>query len=254
MKRYLAPIVVVAVVATACGDGDTSTPATSAVAAAPTSTTGTTPAQTTMAVPSEASITTADGLTLEATVYPGGSAWVVLAHMRPADRTSWAGLAGLFHGAGYSVLAYNNRGYGGSEGDREAYSLQIDANAALEHARASGAESLVFGGASMNGATAMTLGASNDFAAIFVLSAVASFPSVPDAAAFLPEVTEPILFVAAGDDGNAVGDAEAFFAVAPDPHRIVLESGGHGTNMLSADPELGGRIVEWVNERLAISD
>ncbi len=249
--RLLMTAIALSITAAACGDSGapatTTTPATAPTTSEPA-------VATTQQAIADVEITTADGLTLEATEYPGGATWVVLAHMRPADKDSWASLASLFQDAGYSVLAYNNRGYGDSEGEREAFQLLTDASAALGHARSRGATGLVFGGASMNGAAAMALAAAEDFAAVFALSAVPAFPSVLDAAASLPSVAEPILFVAAGDDGSAVADADAFSAAAPDSHRITLEAGGHGTDMLNAEPGLGEQIVAWVTERLATSD
>jgi pimeloyl-ACP methyl ester carboxylesterase len=235
----------------ACGDDTGSTSvtqveATSAPQTAATTTTSASEETIQSSDPTEVSITTTDGLALDATLYPGGGTWVVLAHMLPADKTSWIDLASRFQAEGYSVLAYNNRGYGASDGSREPFALRVDADAALGYALDNGAERLVFGGASMNGATAMDVGASYDLAAIFVLSGVPTFPSVADATASLPEVEEPILFVAAMDDGSAAGDADDFATIAADSENFVLTAGGHGTNMLGGDPELGSRIVEWV--------
>ncbi len=256
MKRLVLPLIALALIAAACSDDDTSG-IDARVTSAPPGTSATTSTTSTDAPiataagaldPVTVSFTTTDGLALDATVYPGGSDWVVLAHMRPADKTSWAELVILFQAEGYSVLAYNNRGYGASDGDREPFDLLIDATAALEYATAQGARGIVFGGASMNGAAAMTLGAANDFDAIFLLSGVPSFPSAPDAADFLPDVEEPILFVAAEDDGNAASDARSFADSAPRSELIVLSAGGHGTRMLEAEPDLGSRIVEWVME------
>jgi len=256
MKRLAAMLIALALIAAACSDDDTSD-VEATVTSAPTETSAATTAAATEAPdvtaagpaePLTVSFTTTDGLALDATVYRGGSDWVVLAHMRPADKTSWAELATLFQAEDYSVLAYNNRGYGASEGDREPFDLLIDAAAALEYATAQGARRLVFGGASMNGATAMTLGAGNDFDAIFLLSGVPSFPSAPDASDFLADVEEPILFVAAEDDGSAASDARSYADAAPLSELIVLSAGGHATRMLAADPSLGARIVEWVME------
>ena len=92
----------------------------------------------------------------------------------------------------------------------------------------------------------MTLGAGNDFDAIFLLSGVPSFPSAPDASEFLPDVEEPILFVAAEDDWSAASDAASYAESAPRSELMVLSAGGHGTRMLTADSDLGARIVEWV--------
>jgi len=248
MKRLIPMLIALALVAVACGDDGGSGPG--ATTAAPTEIPSPSDNSAGSAPQTGASFavlfTTADGLALDATVYPAGSDWVVLAHMRPADKTSWIELATLFQNEDYSVLAYNNRGYGESDGDREPFDLLIDAAAALEYATAQGARGIAFGGASMNGATAMTLGAGNDFDAIFLLSGVPSFPSAPDASDFLTDVEEPILFVAAEDDGSAASDARSYADAAPLSELIVLAAGGHGTSMLEADPTLAARIVEWV--------
>jgi len=257
MKR-LEPLLIVALLTVvACGDGDTGSSFTAqvgATSAAPTAATTTTAAAVEEPVqsadPVEVSITTADGLALDATLYPGGDTWVVLAHMLPADKTSWTDLAPHFQDRGYSVLAYNNRGYGASDGSREPFQLRVDADAALSYALDNGAGRLVFGGASMNGAAAMDVGASYDFEAIFVLSGVPTFPSVADVTTSLPGVEESILFVAASDDGSAVDDADNFAGIAADAEQFVLSAGGHGTNMLGADPDLTSRIVAWVVDQI----
>lgn len=198
----------------------------------------------------DVTLATEDGLVLEATVYPGSTSWVVLGHMLPADKDSWRSLAAALQRRGYSVLAYNNRGYGNSGGGRQPYALLTDAEAALSFAADSGAQSIVYGGASMNGAAALVLGAEHDLAGIFTLSAVPSFPGVEDAISSVPDIAEPKLFVAAEDDGDAADDARDYFDHASDPRQmIILEQGGHGTRLLSADPTLIVQIADWA-ERL----
>lgn len=249
IKQSAAPLILLVSIAVACSGGaspDADPKTTSGVATPDDSSEVSIAPATRPPDRVEVSIVTADGLALEATVFPGGPDWAVLAHMRPADKESWTEFAALLQIEGYTVLAYNNRGYGASEGDREPFDLTIDGEAALDYAVTNGARGIVLGGASMNGAAAMTLGASHDLEAIFVLSAVPSFPSVPDASGFLPNIDEPILFVAAEDDGAATSDLDSFVADAIDPSKFVLEVGGHGTNMLNASPDLGGRIVDWV--------
>lgn len=176
---------------------------------------------------------------LEASMWPGGPIWIVLGHMRPADRASWADIGNELAGAGYGVLAYDNRGYGGSTGAREPFALLDDARAAIAFARAEGASAVVYGGASMNGATAMIVGATEDVAAVFMLSAVGSFPSVEDAESFLPQITVPIAFFAAYDDGTAADDVlMTFTALAPTAQATYFQVGGHGTDMYPANPGL----------------
>ncbi|MEE9298652.1 MAG: alpha/beta fold hydrolase [Acidimicrobiia bacterium] len=250
MKRLIALMLVLVVVAAACSDDGTTTPeaaATSVATATPDTTLA--PTETTPRPPQvvEVSIATADGLTLDATLYPGASDWVVLGHMLPADKTSWAGLAALLQDAGFTVLAYNNRGYGDSDGEREPFDLPTDARAALAFARSEGATRIVYGGASMNGANAMVIGADADLTGIFTLSGVPTFPSAGNAAASVPDIEGSKLFVAAEDDGNAAADAGDYFDAATQPRQvIILERGGHGTNMLLTNPDLGPQILQWI--------
>jgi alpha/beta superfamily hydrolase len=243
-------IVILLLIAAACGDDGTSpntTGATTSIAA-----TTSTVAPPATAAPDRyrpTELTTADGLTLEARVYPGSSTWVVLGHMRPADMSSWSRVAEALQDAGHSVLIYNNRGYGESDGDRQPFNLGVDAEAALALARSQGAGVIVYGGASMNGATAIYLGATQDLAGIFTLSGVPQMPSLGGVDGYLADITEPHLFIAAEDDGLAASDARHFYDSSSEPREILIyESGGHGTDMLAANPDLEDVILGFVAE------
>lgn len=241
--RIALPILLLA---SACG-GTTAAPTTTSATTSPSTTT------TTTAPSFEGSFDTtfeSGGFALEATVWQGGDVWVVLGHMRPGDKEGWVGLAEALQGAGYSVLTYNNRGYGNSEGPIEPFALDTDAGRAIQFAYDNGARSVVLGGASMNGANTMKLASVFEFPAVIVLSGVPTFPSAIDAVGALYEVDEPILFVAAEDDPRAVSDLDDFLDRASGADWIVLERGGHGTDMLAADPDLAGRIVDWLVEVL----
>ena len=200
--------------------------------------------------PQTVTFRTPDGVDLEADLLPGNSTWVLLAHMRPADRTSWSEFAPMLNEAGYTVLAYDNRGYGGSEGTREPFELEIDATSAIAYAYENDARRLVFVGASMNGATASVLSGFYDLAAVIVLSGVRIFGKVSNVEASLGDSTMGIMFVAAEDDGLAVADAERLSDAAPGGYLRVLETGGHGTNMLRANPDLAPFLLEWLEGQL----
>lgn len=244
--RRLTLGLVVALTLTACTGETTSTTAASSTSSTSEAATSTNPPST----PQDVTFPTADSVTLEATLRPGNHIWVILAHMRPADRTSWDEFATELHGLGYSVLAYDNRGYGGSEGEREPFELKIDASAALRYAYENGARRVVFGGASMNGATVSALSGFYEFDAALVLSGVRTFGKVANITSALADSSHPILFVAAQDDGAAVQDAEVLTQAAPSGDLIVLSTGGHGTDMLENDPTLSARIIEWLENVL----
>lgn len=109
------------------------------------------------------SLTTADGVTLEADWYDNapGSPAVLLLHMIPPnyDRSSWPGafIESLVDD-GYAVLALDRRGAGGSEGNAEdAYNGDLgvnDAYAAVDHMVAAEHDRLAIIGAS-NGTTTL---------------------------------------------------------------------------------------------------
>jgi hypothetical protein len=247
MRRTITLLATLSLVLSACSGETAATTTTAATSStnAPAATSSTT-TEAAATEPQDVTITSG-GLALEATVWPGGPIWVVLGHMLPADKSSWTGFAAEAQEAGFTVLAYNNRGYGASEGDKEPFQLYTDAAAAIAHAQTEGARNLIYGGASMNGATAIKLGEFYEFAGIFALSPVASFPSVPNAVDAAHEVYEPVLVVAAEDDGGATDVLDRFLdTLGSGGDWIVLPSGGHGTDMLFTNPDLTGQIIDWM--------
>lgn len=190
---------------------------------------------------------TADGLSLEGIRFGRGPVWVVLGHMRPADMTSWFDFAEEVAAGGHTALAYNNRGYGASEGVAEEYRVDLDATAAIGFARSGGAERIFFFGASMNGTAALFVGAREDLAGIATLSAVPEFAGV-DGAGSVPRIACPKLFVGALDHKGNAAEARRFFEAASEPRKLVVfERGGHGTAMFGANrPELTEALLDFV--------
>ncbi|MBP1633026.1 MAG: hypothetical protein H6Q11_1314, partial [Acidobacteria bacterium] len=195
--------------------------------------------------PQEVTFPTADGLRLEGRLFGTGPTWVILAHMRPADMASWFDFAQAAQEAGFTALAYNNRGYGDSD-PGDPLDVGADARAAFAYARAGGAGAVFFFGASMNGAAALFLAADEDLAGIVSLSGVPEWDNTPGLAR-APEVTEPALFVAAEDDGNAAATARLMAgAVGGLGEVVVYPTGGHGTAMFAANPGLTALLLDFV--------
>jgi pimeloyl-ACP methyl ester carboxylesterase len=256
MKRWVPLCALLAILFAACGDDAAepapTTAAGSTTAATTTAASTTTPAATTttgaaIQPPRDVAFPTADGLTLEGRLFPAGATWVILAHMFPADMASWFEFAAAAQQAGYSALAYNNRGYGGSD-PGDPLDVGADALAAISFARADGAARVFFFGASMNGAAALFAGAQEDLAGIASLSGVPEWDNTPGLGR-AGEVTEPALFVAAEDDGNAVATAEAMAeAVAGDSQVQVFPTGGHGTGMFRGNPGLTDFLLDFIRQ------
>lgn len=223
MRRPLpvlaALVLALSLVASACsGDDDTSTTTLSAVEA------------------EVVDFRTPDGVKLEGTIYGDGADGIVLAHMRGADRSTWAPFAELAAESGFRVLAFDFRGYGGSEGERDTL-LDVDLTAAVEHLGRDGAESVVVMGASMGGTATINVASKLDLAGIVSLSAPAEFQGLP-ALGVAADVDEPTMFIAAANDQPYADAAMEMSDLTPELKRLnIVDGGAHGTNLFSEHEE-----------------
>ena len=207
----------------------------------------TTGADTTVDPGEAVAITTSDGLELEGRRWGKGADFVVLAHMSSADMTSWADFARRLALEGYTALAFNFRGYGRSDGEADEFDVAVDVRAAVDAAVASGAGRVFVVGASMGGAGAIAASASSEIAGTVALSAPTEFKGV-NAESLAQFVTNPLLLVAAEEDGAAAEDAAAIGAAAKTEAQLVLLSGAeHGTNLLAEHgEELADLILDFL--------
>ncbi|MCP3975462.1 MAG: alpha/beta hydrolase [bacterium] len=195
----------------------------------------------------ELSITNNDGQTLEARAWGTGNRYVVLAHMRPADMTSWFDFARLLADEGFTAIAFNFRGYGESGGEPGEFSVAADVRAVVDAAVAEGASAVFVIGASMGGTGAVAASASNDIAGTVTLSAPDEFEGV-NAVGLAQFVTTPILLIAADEDGDAADDALAIASEASGETELVVLAGAqHGTNMFAEHgDEITAKILEFL--------
>ena len=109
---YLLLLILVAGIAAACGDAVTSEPSPEVVETAEAESRDVTivaPASTTP----ESGDNGEEPVTLDGRVFGHGETGVILAHMRPADQTSWYPFAQVLADTGdYTVMTFNFRGYG----------------------------------------------------------------------------------------------------------------------------------------------
>jgi uncharacterized protein len=176
---------------------------------------------------------TADGVELAGDLRGSGSTGVVLAHMFPTDRASWAEFGSLLADRGYRSLAFDFRGYGASGGEREIPEIWRDVLAAAEELRDRGARRIVLVGASMGGTAALIAAARSEVTGVVTLSAAGTFMGLTAPPEVLQAVDEPKLFIAAQGDGSAAATAQTFYDTASGAKRLEVVTGAdHGTDLL----------------------
>lgn len=242
--RLAAAMAVAAIVTPACGGGDTSS--------AP-------PAG------SEAvSFKTADGVEIDGRLFgePGASAGVVLAHMQPADQTSWYGFAETLADEGYRALTFNFRGYcpggdaGCSGGGARTDLMWQDVQAAVRFLRSRGVPRVGAIGASMGGMAALVAVSKprTHIEAVATLSAQSldGFAVGPEGLAVTATAK---LFVAGLGDGAAVVAQKLYDQSAPPKRVEIVPSEDHGTDLLEGNqgPNVRFLLIRWLAEFLPVS-
>ncbi len=239
MRIWAVAALVLLVAAGCAGDDEPATgpPADPASAATPVPTTTQPTAVITVLPPPNADepqpgpleIVTPDGLVLEAERFGVGDDFVVLAHMRPADMTSWFSFAGFLGAQGFSAITFNFRGYGNSDG--AGFAVEVDVAAAIDAAHALGAARVFVIGASMGGTGAVAAADESDVDGVVTLSAPDRFEGV-DAAAAARNVAVPLLLIAAEDDDPYASDADVIASQAAGPAEVMILPGRkHGTDL-----------------------
>lgn len=199
-------------------------------------------------------IQTEDGLRLDARLFEASpDAVAILTHMYPSDQTAWFTTARELQQRGISVLTLNFRGYGESEGEKDASTLDRDIRSAIDFARARGYQRIALVGASMGGTASIVVAAREPVDGVFALSAPLEFQSL-DAAAAISSVTAPLMLVAAEDDISAAYslDTMAKRAELRDERWLILEGTAHGTDLLKSEQAdlVRARLFAFLDEVL----
>lgn len=182
------------------------------------------------------SFTAADGVKLEGRFFGKGKTGLILAHMYPADQTSWFEFAKELADKGYTVLSFNFRGYGDSEGTKEIAKIDLDEAAAIKFMKRRGIERPFLIGASMGGTVSLKLAAQSDVAGVVSLSGPVEFQGL-SVLKDISKVKSPKLFLAADDDpAGAADSARWLYNNSPEPKEIKLFPGQeHGTYLLTGE-------------------
>jgi pimeloyl-ACP methyl ester carboxylesterase len=202
---------------------------------------------------SDVTFKTSDGRTLTGRLFGSGKVGVTLAHMYPADATSWYPAAERIAEAGYMTLAFNFRGFGSSGGTKQILQAPVDVDAAKDYLQKRGARNVAYIGASMGGTASIIAGDKQEPLAIVAISAPTRFMGL-DAPLAATAVQRPVLLMASRDDDDAFESLKEFESALPNPEDTKIYDGdAHGTNLLEARPEAVDEIIEFLKRYAPLS-
>lgn len=207
-----------------------------------------------------------DGVRLAGRLFgpEGATAGVVLAHMMPADQSSWFDFADQLGGLGYRTLTFDFRGYcpggdaGCSQGDKDISAIWQDVAGAVEFLRTQGVRRIGLVGASMGGTASLVYASQSgsNIDAVVTLSAPDAVEGLTAGPDVLQTVSAAKLFLAGSVDGNAAATAQAFFDETLQPKRVeTLTTGDHGTDILEGNQAEFARnlITDWLGLHVSVT-
>jgi len=216
--------------------------------------------------PRDVDLTARDGVKLKGTFFSAGKPGpaVMLFHQCNRDRTAWAPLAAQLAQAGVNVLTMDNRGFGGSGGDRYA-SLTLEqrevemkvwaadfdiayqyllAQPGVDKAR------IGAGGASCGVDNVIQLARRHPGVRTLVLL---SGTTDNDGIKFLESAANiPLLISASEDDGGMLPYMRWLMAFSTNPQDKLVgyKAAGHGTEMFKVEKGLEPMILDWYVAKL----
>lgn len=209
-------------------------------------------------------LTTKDGAAIVGNYFvSSGKKGIVLLHMMPATKESWAQFAPKLQDAGFHVLAIDLRGHGESDGGKGGYknfsdkehqaSIQ-DVEVAAEFLKTKGAAELYIGGASIGANLALWYAADHpEIKKIILLSAGLNYYGIiTEPLAAKLQHDQQVYVVGDEDDMRKSGDsaghmAQVLFDSTGAAKSIkIFKGAGHGTDMFAAHPELEDELMEWL--------
>ncbi len=207
-----------------------------------------------------------DGVRLAGRMFgpDGAGAGIVLAHMKPADQSSWYDFADQLGSLGYRVLTFDFRGYcpggdaGCSEGKKNVAEIWQDVAGAVGLLRSEGVRRIGLVGASMGGTASLVVASQSGegIDAVVTLSAPDSIEGLIAGADVLQAVTAAKLFLAGNGDASAAQSAQAFYDETIQPKRVeILTTNDHGTDILEGNQAESAKklILDWLGLHVPVT-
>jgi pimeloyl-ACP methyl ester carboxylesterase len=166
--------------------------------------------------------------------------------MYPADASSWYPTAERLAKLGYVALAFNFRGYDGSQGRKRVAKAAVDLRAAYDFLKARGATQVALVGASMGGTAAIIVASQVSTPAVVAVCAPVMFQGL-DAVSVAGQVTAPVLLLAAtADPAGAAESLRTLSEKLPNDEPKLFDGTAHGTNLLQDRPEASNEVVSFL--------
>src|SRR5262245_42672433 len=195
-------------------------------------------------VPSEdVAFTSADGVALVGRIYGEGATAIVASHESGASKGNFEASGPRLAAAGFTVLAYDNRGDGASDPGDPDQRIQ-DLIAAVDLVRTRGATKVFLLGASRGGTLSLTGATQTPVDGVITISA----PPPEEGPASVAAVTVPSLYVNSENDGYA-DSTQAMYDAANEPRQLQMyPGGGHGVALFARHPDLIDLVVNFIRE------
>jgi dienelactone hydrolase len=216
---------------------------------------------------SPVTFTTDDGIKLAGRLFgpDDATAGVVLAHMLPADQSSWYDFAQRLGAMGYRALTFDFRGYcpggdaGCSEGERAIAGIWQDVLAAKDFLVEKGVTRVALVGASMGGTASLVAAAqvSTEVEGVITLSAPASIEGLTAGPEVVQASAAAKLFMAGDGDTTAADAASTFYEESLQPKKLeILTTSDHGTDLLTGNQGEIARttILTWLGQYLPVTE
>lgn len=212
----------------------------------------------------EVTITAADGFSLTATLYSPGKVGpgILLLHQCNADRQIYDALGTMLRAAGYTALALDFRGFGGSKSAQypdlasARDKMPGDVDAAFNFLAAQGqVNKTVLGAVGGSCGVNQAIQAARRHPEIKTL-VLLSGGTDQDGETFVKSATKmPIFGAASEEDTNAAASIKRLVGMAPnkDSQLTMLVGAGHAASMFEKEPDLQADIVIWFRTNLPVA-
>lgn len=192
-------------------------------------------------------VTTPSGTELETVELGDGPKVVVFSHGATGTKEDFYPAAEAFAADGWRSIAFDAPGVGdstGTRGDDRAEAL----TAIVDHARDTGAESVVLVGGSLGAGLSLAMAADLEADGVVSLSAPVDAYDAIGAAREMPG--DIAAFVAAAEGNEPYASDAREIAAALGVEAVIVSGDGHGSGVFNGHPELLERVVAWADEVL----